>query len=182
MELATRFLGYRPAARGWGPRKGESTMPAAPLSLAAEEDRAFCERELGSFLPDRIFDAHMPLYKQGTVSWALKGLPPQAGYPEYQALVQALHPRRRTAALFLPAFSADRKDTIPQGNEWIGQQLAQTRDCVGTFFVKPDDDPEWVRQEVRRVKLRGLEGLHTMAARTPPPEGPIPPYPPPRAV
>jgi glutamate-1-semialdehyde 2,1-aminomutase len=157
-------------------------MTAASLSLAAEEDRAFFQRELDSFLPERIFDAHMHLYKQGTVSWALKGLPPQVGYQEYQTLIQDLHPRRRTAALFLPAFSADRKDAIPQGNEWIGQQLARARDCAGTFFVKPDDDPEWVRQEVRRLKLRGLKCYHTMASVTPTWEAQIPDYLPERLV
>lgn len=157
-------------------------MPEAPLSLATDEDRNFVRRELESFLPEKIFDAHAHLYKQDTVSWTLKNLPPQAGYKEYQALIQDLVPRRRTAALFLPAFSADKKDLIPQCNGWISQQVAQAPDCVGAFFVKPEDDPEWVRQEVKRLKLRGFKCYHTMAAMTPTWEAQIPDYLPERLV
>ncbi|MDA0207440.1 MAG: amidohydrolase family protein [Acidobacteria bacterium] len=154
----------------------DSPKDAAAKSIATEEDRNFFEREIESFLPDKIFDAHAHLFKQGTVSWDLKGLPPQVGYPEYQALIQDLHPKRRTAALFLPAFSPDKKDLLPQCNEWISQQVALSKDCVGGFFVKPEDDPEWVRQEVKRLKLRGFKCYHTMAAVTPTWETQIPDY------
>lgn len=157
-------------------------MADAPKSPATDEDRKFFERELESFLPDKIFDAHAHLYKLDTVSWPLKGLPPEVGYQEYQALIQDIHPRRRTAALFMPDFSPDKKHLIPKGNEWISQQVALTRDCVGGFWIKPEDDPEWVRQEVKRLKLRGFKCYHNMAKGGSTGEAQIPDYLPERLI
>lgn len=151
------------------------------LSMATDEDREFFQRELDSFLPDKIFDAHAHLYQQDT-AWDLKGFPAQVGYREYQALIQDIHPRRRTAALFVPAFSATKKERIPQCNAWISAQVAETKDCAGEFFVKPEDDPEWVRQEVKRLKLRGFKCYHAMAPKAPTWEAEIPDYLPERLV
>jgi glutamate-1-semialdehyde 2,1-aminomutase len=157
-------------------------MAPAPQSPATDEDRNFFKRELETFVPDKIFDAHAHLYKLDTVSWPLKGLPAEVGYQEYQALIQDIHPRRRTAALFIPDFSPGTKHLIPQGNEWISQQIRPTRDCVGGFWVKPEDDPEWVRQEVKRLKLRGLKCYHTMAGAAPTWDAQIPDYLPERLI
>lgn len=151
-------------------------------SPASDVDRDFFQRELDSFLPHRVFDAHSHLLKEGTNTWKFKGIPPTLGYEEFQFFIQDLHPRRRTAALFLPGFSADLKDQLPVANAWMGEQLAKTNDCVGAFFVKPDDDPDWVRQEVRRLKLHGLKCYHVFSPTKPTFEAEIPNYLPERLV
>ena len=69
-----------------------------------DEDRKFFEREIASFLPDRIFDAHCHLAKWGQIEM-LKGqiLPENfnrdMGYHEYRDR-EARRPRSREA---LPA-------------------------------------------------------------------------------
>jgi len=151
-------------------------------SLASEVDREFFARELGSFLPERVFDAHAHLWQSEAVSWPVERFPPRVGLTEYRSLVADLHPRRRTAAYFLPGFSADKKDRIASSNQWVAEQVAAAPDCRGAFFVRPEDDPEWVRQEVRRLKLHGLKCYHTMAARTPTWEAEIPDYLPERLI
>jgi glutamate-1-semialdehyde 2,1-aminomutase len=151
-------------------------------SPATDVDREFFQRELESFLPRRVFDAHAHLLKEGTNTWKFKGIPLTLGYEEFQFFIQDLHPRRRTAALFLPGFSADLTDQLPVANAWMGEQLAKTNDCVGALFVKPDDDPDWVRQEVRRLKLHGLKCYHVFSPTRPTFEAEIPDYLPERLV
>jgi glutamate-1-semialdehyde 2,1-aminomutase len=60
--------------------------------------------------------------------------------------------------------------------------VAQDRNCRGLFFVKPSDDPEWVRDEVRRLGLHGLKCYHTMSERKPTWDADIPEYLPERLV
>ncbi len=145
-------------------------------TIATEADHEFFERELASFLPDQIFDSHTHLWHPDHVSW--KSLEPFAfvGYEEYMRLMQDIHPGRPTKALFIPAFSADKKELIHLSNEWIGQHVKADSDCRGLFFVKPTDDPEWVREEVRRLGLHGLKCYHIMAPVDPTWESEIPAY------
>lgn len=157
-------------------------MADKTASLATDEDREFFRRELESFVPQKVFDAHAHLYAHDTLASVPKGLPEQVGYREYQDLMQDILPKRRIAALFLPAFNPEKKNLLPQCNQWVGQQVAQAPDCVGEFFVKPDDDPEWVRQEVKRLKLRGFKCYHTMAGKPSTWEAEIPDYLPERLV
>lgn len=151
------------------------------MSMATEDDRRFFERELESFLPDKIFDAHAHLYKQDT-AWDLKGFPVEVGYEEYQILIRDIHGQRRTAARFLPGVSVDKKNRIPECNAWVSQQVAKSTDCVGAYFVKPDDDPEQVRQEMKRLKLSGFKCYHLLAPKVPTWESQIPDYLPERLV
>jgi predicted TIM-barrel fold metal-dependent hydrolase len=51
-------------------------------------------------------------------------------------------------------------DTAP-GNAWISQEIGKDPLSRGQFLVRPTDDPEWVRQEVRRLGLRGLKPFST---------------------
>ena len=53
----------------------------------------------------------------------------------------------------------------------------RTPNCRGHFFIAPEDDPEWVRQEVKRLKLHGLKCYHTLARNADPTwEAEIPDY------
>ncbi len=100
-------------------------MSAALVSPANDADRAFFDRELESFLPDRVFDAHTHLLKEGTNPWTFKGIPLNLGYEETQFFIQDLHPRRRNAGLFLPGFGVDFQDKLPEANAWMGAQTAK---------------------------------------------------------
>lgn len=143
-----------------------TTQDKSDSLLIRPEDREFFERELASFVPDRIFDAHAHLSAVGSddalkiPDWPL----PSIGYAEYRQLNDALYPGRHVAALFLAWGSTP--DRIKITNEWVSDQSAKAADCRGSFFVRPTDDPEWVRQEVRRLGLHGLKCYHTHASVT----------------
>ncbi|GIT28905.1 MAG: hypothetical protein Ct9H300mP1_09510 [Planctomycetaceae bacterium] len=69
-------------------------------------------------------------------------------------------PRRRCSSRLPPRWNSKaRKKT----NQWVGDQVALDTNNRGIFFIHPEDDPEWVRQEVRRLGLHGLKCYHTMS-------------------
>ncbi len=144
--------------------------------LIREEDREFFDRELKSFVPDRIFDAHAHLSAPGADNelsipdWPKPGL----GYADYRQLMEMLVPGRQIVSFFLSWGSTPER--IALSNEWVGREVAQATDCRGSFFVRPTDDPEWVRQEVRRLGLHGLKCYHAQAAVAPTWEADIPDY------
>jgi glutamate-1-semialdehyde 2,1-aminomutase len=135
-------------------------------------DREFFERELASFVPDRVYDAHCHLWPSRRA--ADVGFPEQAGYQLYRDWIDVLHPGRDVAANFIPI--PDDRAKMPAADAWIAAETARDPRCRGEFFVMPEHDPEWVRQEVRRLKLHGLKCYHTMASVTPTWEADIPVY------
>ena len=144
--------------------------------LRRPEDDEFFERELASFLPDKVFDAHTHVWKQEFIPWSIPGGPADVGHAAYVQLMQDLHPGRQLAALFIPAVATDESGSFTRQNEWVAHSVAADPHCRGLFFVKPGDDPEFVRQEVRRLKLHGLKCYHTFAPKHPTWEAQIPDY------
>ncbi len=139
-------------------------------------DQEFYERELASFLPDRIFDAHCHLGKTEFAPALATPGHDTVGYAEYRRLMADLHPGADLAALFLPIFSMQHREKIPAANEWIAQEVKHDPRCRGEFFICADDDPEWVRDEVRRLGLHGLKCYHITAATQPTWEARIPDF------
>ena len=148
----------------------------ATESRLKPEDTEFFAREIDAFLPDRVFDAHTHLWKREFIPWQVEGAPADIGYVEYQQLMRDLHPHRRVAALFIPAVHPDETESFTAPNEWVAEATAQSADCRHLFFVRPEDDPEWVRQEVKRVGAHGLKCYHTMAATKPTWDAEIPDF------
>jgi len=130
-------------------------------------DREFFDRELASFLPDRIYDAHTHLWRKDWVPWSSGGEPEDLGYAQYMSAIEQIHPGRETKALFIPFVTPDNREKTLLANEWVSQEIADDSACRGIFFVRPEDDPEWVRDEVRRLGLHGLKCYHTMASSQP---------------
>ena len=151
------------------------------LTFARPEDIEFFERELASFVPDRVFDAHTHVWQRDP-SAKLQFVPPDVGYHEYRQLMEDLHPGRRSGALFIPTFFLADASLMPAANRWTADQVRAGTDCRGLFFIKPDDDPEWVRDQVHRLGLHGLKCYHTFSATHPTWEAQIPEYLPERLV
>ncbi len=143
------------------------------------EDREFFERELNSFIPERVIDAHCHLWKDRQEAGDFS-TPATVGCREYLQNMSDLLPGRKVGALFLPLPEADGGESIRQ-SEWIGGQLKEGP-YRGSFLVKPEHDPEWVRQEVRRLGLCGLKCYHFFAKTKPTWEAEIPEYLPERLV
>lgn len=148
--------------------------------LVRDVDREFFERELASFVPDRIYDAHCHLWNTEHYQCKLDGIPPYVGYDEYRQMIDVLHPGRPVSALFIPMPS--QPDVMLNASEWIAEQTAKADDCRGLFFVRPEDDPEWVREQVRKLGLCGLKCYHTMSAYRPTWESPIEDFLPERVI
>ncbi len=157
-----------------------SNSSAATLSasegVANSVDREFFQRELDSFVPEKVFDAHCHVSLPGTTTFSIPNIPASIGLCEYIQLAQDLHPGRHLAALFLGFGVASRPESANELNAWLASQVACDHSYRGAFFVRPSDDPEWVRQEVRRLGLHGLKCYHTFASVKPTLEAHIPDY------
>lgn len=145
-------------------------------------DREFFRRELSGFLPDYVYDAHCHIWLEQEVQFRIPGVAGDIGTQDYLSLMADLHPERKTGALFLGFASPRLPDGRHRMNEFVGKQTAFGPAFRGEFFVQPDDDPEWVRQEVRRLGLHGLKCYHTFAPVTPTWEADIPSFLPERLV
>ena len=128
-----------------------------------EVDHEFYRREVESFLPDRIYDAHTHLWSSATAGWTVPGAPDDVGLEEYNLLMQDVHGPRPTNALFIPFATSTELENRQAANQWVSEHVAKDPDNRAIFFIHPEDDPEWVRQEVRRLGLHGLKCYHTMS-------------------
>ncbi len=132
-----------------------------------EVDHEFYRREIESFLPDRIYDAHTHLWCRDCVGWSVPGAPEDVGLEEYKRLMQDIHGPRPTNALFIPVATSVELENRQTANQWVSDHVGVDPDNRGIFFIHPEDDPEWVRQEVRRLGLHGLKCYHTMSGVDP---------------
>lgn len=146
---------------------GSSGTRSLGSGLVRPVDREFYERELASFLPPRIFDAHCHLWLEQDVAFRIPEWHGDVGADEYLRFMEDLHPGRTAGALFLSFASPGNPDGRRRMNEFVARETAKRASFRGEFFVTPTDDPEWVRQEVRRLGLHGLKCYHTFAPVAP---------------
>jgi glutamate-1-semialdehyde 2,1-aminomutase len=144
--------------------------------MRRDVDNAFFERELESFLPDKIFDAHCHVCLQRCVPWSIEGYPGDMGYDTYMAAIRDIHGDRTKGALFIPFADRGHDEDRRACNEWVARETARDEKFRGDFFISPQDDPDWVRQEVQRLGLHGLKCYHTFADVTPTWEADIPAF------
>ncbi len=60
--------------------------------------------------------------------------------------------------------------------EWVSDTIAGRPRFAGAFLIRPGDDPEWVREQGKRLGLRGLKCYHTFSRTKPTWEADIPDY------
>ncbi len=65
---------------------------------------------------------------------------------------------------------------LPAGNRFLMEQVRLDAASRGQMMVRPEMDPEWIRQEVRREGFVGLKCYHAYAAQQPTFNAPIPSY------
>ena len=131
-----------------------------PTWEVREEDREFFERELESFVPDRVYDMHAHLWRardwQGREPAMVKVAPEEISLDAYRAHMGWILPEREVHGLHF-AFPAIFPNDPAPCNEWVSRQIKKDPLARGQFYVRPTDDMEWVRAEVRRLGLRGLK-------------------------
>ena len=144
------------------------------VSLVRDEDREFFERELAAFVPDRIYDAHAHLWGEGYGFEPGHGLPERSDRATYLKLMDELCPGRTISAYFIPY--APKAEALAGANAHAAEQAARAPGFRAAYFVTPQDDPEKVRDGVRRLGAKGLKCYHSYAASKPTWEADIPEY------
>jgi len=159
-----------------------SDDPFQSQPLLQEHDAAFYQQELASFIPDKVFDAHTHVWIEEASRFRIPNFQGDVGLEQYIQLMEDLHPERRLGALFIGYGAPEDPRGRNRSNQWVSDQIAGHSHFRGELFVSPTDDPDWVRQEIVRLKLHGLKCYHTFSAHQPTWESDIPDYLPERLV
>jgi len=154
----------------------------AAIAHASEADQELFQRELNGFVPDVIVDAHAHL-------WARSHLPP-AGWESFRQveeevidlaayrrrMAELLPGRRLAGGLLLPGAVGATGDQLQAQNELIAGEVSAHPNWRGSMLVTPQMDAEFVRQEVRRLRLSGLKCYHAQSGQASSWEADIPDY------
>ena len=133
-------------------------------------DRELFDRELQSFVPDRVFDAHAHWYHlhqfaAGTAPPFLQAGPVAAGFEAYQAAMAELTPGRTTDGVFFP-YPHPNLD-VAAGNAFLAEELRQAPGSRGHMLVTPAHEPDFIREQVLRHGFVGLKCYHLYATTQP---------------
>jgi glutamate-1-semialdehyde 2,1-aminomutase len=134
-----------------------------------DQDREFFFRELQSFVPDRIFDAHAHLHAKAQFrvsppEW-IAGGPDVAGLAVYSRYNGALLPGRACSGLFFGFPHRDLDHDL--ANDFVAAEVRRDPGSRAQMLVLPDMDPEYIRQTVRRQGFVGLKCYHVYAGEAP---------------
>lgn len=138
--------------------------------IVSPRDQELFARELDSFVPPRIFDAHSHWYRvdhfAGDSAPPLaKSGPPVAGSAAFDEAFAPLLPGRQIEGLFFP-FPHTQLD-LPAANEFLAEQLALRPGSRGQMLITPQLDPEAIREAVVRHGFVGLKCYHVYSAERP---------------
>ena len=141
-----------------------------PDWMVTDRDRELFDRELDSFVPPTIFDAHAHWYRADHFpSEAMPGLvksgPAIAGSVAFDVAIQQLIPGRQTEGLFFPYPHA--QVNVAAANEFLHQELLRRPGSRGQMLITPSQDPEFIRETVRRCGFVGLKCYHVFSPRRP---------------
>ena len=128
-------------------------------------DQEFFHKELETFVPDQIFDAHAHLYELShwkTPNNLGRG-PQKATLDVFLEEIQWITPGRETHGLFFGGGLYEA--TYKSSNEFLAAQIAKDSRSRGQLIVSPRQDAEEVRQEVHRLSMVGLKVYHHFAGR-----------------
>ena len=133
-------------------------------------DREFFERELQSFVPDTVFDAHVHLGRRtdfGPLHADLVANTPSAtDIRIYQDQISWLMPERILAgAILIPNTLLERN--LARGNEFVAEQVLGNPGFRNCLVVCPRVKPEDLSDDICRYKPIALKCYHLMSSREP---------------
>jgi glutamate-1-semialdehyde 2,1-aminomutase len=134
-----------------------------------EYDHEFFRKEINSFLPSQIFDAHNHIYRVCDFGGAVPPLaasgPPVVDWSLFLEKMREILPGRKFRALSFP-FPA--VGALPDpANEFLGEECRSHPATLGQMMVTPQMDPEFIRETTRRHGFVGLKCYHLFSSRTP---------------
>ena len=125
-----------------------------------DHDVEFFQRELDDFVPARVYDIHAHLWResdwQGQPPSYVKVAPPEITMEAYKTHIEWVLPGREVHGMHFPYPATFPNDPAPP-NAWVSQEIKKDPLARGQFYVRPTDDSDWVRQEVKRLGLRGFK-------------------------
>jgi glutamate-1-semialdehyde 2,1-aminomutase len=135
-----------------------------------ERDRELFARELESFVPPRVFDAHAHWYRadhfpEGVAPPLIQAGPAVAGSAAFDSQIGALVPGRKTEGLFFPFPHAE--VDIHAANQFLHDELKGRPGSRGQMLITPAMDPELIRETVKRCGFAGLKCYHVYSPRRP---------------
>ena len=138
--------------------------------LVTDLDRELFNRELDSFVPATIFDAHAHWYRADHfppegMPGLVKSGPSVAGSDAFNQFIGQLIPNRPTEGLFFP-FPHAQVD-VNAANEFLYHELRRRPDSRGQMLITPSQDPEFIRRTVRHFGFVGLKCYHVYSPRRP---------------
>ena len=131
-------------------------------------DREIFARELDTFVPDRIFDAHAHLYRKSFFSvepplMVQRG--PDVSLDVFSRFIEGLTPGRRTSGLFFGYPHA--AINVEGNNDFIASEVRPDKTSRTQMLITPDMDPEYIRATVRREGFVGLKCYHVFSSEKP---------------
>ena len=142
-----------------------ATATATANTIMNEFDQEAFDRELADFVPGKVFDAHAHLMHPKFFSIDCGGtMPGTADVDVFRKYNGMLHPDRHLGALFLTY--VDVKGDVSFGNEYCAKCIKDEPNMRALMFVEPTDDPDVVRQEVKRLGMHGFKVYHNRAPMT----------------
>lgn len=138
--------------------------------IVTDRDRELFDRELNSFVPSEIFDAHAHWYRadqfpEGSVPGLVKSGPPVVGSAEFDRQIEQIIPNRKIEGLFFPFPNA--QVDVDAANLFLHQELLKRPGSRGQMLITPSQDPEFIRETVRRCGFVGLKCYHVYSRRRP---------------
>jgi glutamate-1-semialdehyde 2,1-aminomutase len=133
------------------------------------QDREIFARELASFIPDNVFDAHahwydMRIFAPGADASSFKRST-WVGHESYQTCMgRWMESRMPRNGLFfpMPARGLDRKEA----NRLIVEEAARFPDSRCLLIISPNDDPAEVERLARDRSVAGFKVYHLFAPRS----------------
>ena len=136
-------------------------MPRVALALRLD-------RELAAFVPDRVYDIHAHVWRasdwQGRAPAAVQAAPSEMTMEGYKNCMTWILPGREVHGLHFAFPAVFPNDPVPC-NDWVSRQIKKDPFARGQFYVRPTDDPDWVRDEVKRLGLQGFKPFAGFAQR-----------------
>lgn len=129
-------------------------------------DRSFFEKELDTFVPERVFDAHAHLYRAADWGFnhATEQGPAVVSMEEFQRQIDWITPGRRTSGLF---FGVAFNDRFRDANTFVTSEVAKDPASLSHMLVSPYQDAEEMRETGRRLGCRGIKVYHLFLREKP---------------
>lgn len=143
-----------------------------------EDEIEFFQKYLDSFVPNKVFDAHAHLWR----SLYYPGKTPEVFGDDvdcdvHRRILSEVFGSRQVGGWCLPkpVLRNQRTDALP-ASEWVAQCVKDEPYHRGAFLIRANDEPEYVRQHVKRLGLKGFKCYHCFADRPNTWEADIPEY------